>query len=278
MRHLMVSNILQNRGQKKQVEMPLIGLGTYRLIGKECQNAVAMALDIGYRHIDTALAYENHSEIAKGIKGVKREELYITSKFFLDRVDGKRVVDVADLVLKELKIDYLDLLLIHWPDRSRPMEIILADLAKVVETGKIRSYGVSNYTEHHLQDVYRTGLKVPYNQVEFHPYLTQKKLLQFCQKNGTQVIAYRSLGKGKLLKEPIFIEIGKKYGKTPAQVILRWVVQQGIPVIPKASSEKHLRENFNIFDFELTEEDMLKIDGLNRDHRYCDTDWADFDY
>jgi diketogulonate reductase-like aldo/keto reductase len=158
------------------------------------------------------------------------------------------------------------------------MDKILADLAKVVETGKIRSYGVSNFTQHHLVDMYNAGLKVPYNQVEFHPYLYQKQLLEFCRKNGTKLVSYRTLGKGELVKEFVFAEIGDKYGKTPAQVILRWVIQQGIPVIPKASGEQHLKENFNIFDFELTEAEVLKINGLNRNLRYCKTEGNEFDY
>lgn len=256
--------------------MPLIGLGTYKLTGSECRKVVEMALDIGYRHIDTAISYENHSEIGKGIKGFERGELFITSKFFLDQAGS--VDEICNRVLKELKTDYLDLMLIHWPDLSKPMDKILEDLKKVVETGKIRSYGVSNFTQHHLQDMYDAGLKIPYNQVEFHPYLYQKQLLEFCLKNGTQLVSYRPLGKGELVKEFVFAEIGDKYGKTPAQVILRWVIQQGIPVIPKASGEKHLRENFSIFDFELTEAEMLKINGLNRNLRYCKTEGNEFDY
>jgi len=273
-----MSNILQNWGHKKQGEMPLIGLGTYQLVGGLCRKVIEMALDIGYRHIDTAIDYGNHAEIAKGIKGFDRTKLFITSKFFLDLTDESAVDEICAKALNELKIDYLDLMLIHWPDRSKPMDKILAALAKVVQTGKIRSYGVSNFTEHHLEDMYNAGLKVPYNQVEFHPFLYQKHLLDFCRKNGTQLVSYRPLGKGQLVKEFVFAEIGDKYGKTPAQVILRWVIQQGIPVIPKASSEKHLRENFNIFDFELTEAEVLKINGLNQNIRYCNTDWSEFSY
>ncbi len=269
-------DILHNKGLMMQGKMPLIGLGTYQLLGKECVKSVQMALDIGYRHIDTALSYKNHSEIAKAIKGFNREELFITSKFGLDI--GISVEVACDLSLKELKTEYLDLMLIHWPDYKRPMEEIYTALTKVAEKGKIRWPGVSNFTEHHLQDLFDQGLKVPYNQVELHPYLTQKNLLQFCQKKGTQLISYRSFGKGALLKEPLFDEIGKPHGKTGAQVIFRWIVQQGIPVIPKAASEKHLRENFDVFDFQLTEDEMVRLDQLNRDQRFCATDWNEFNY
>jgi len=263
-----------------QGEIPLIGMGTYQLLGKECRSAVQSALKIGYRHLDTALAYDNHKEIGKAIEGFEREELFITSKFFLNHLSAKQgaVEALCDQVLKELKVDYLDLMLIHWPDRSCPLNEIFAELWKMVEKGKVRSPGVSNFNEHHLQDLYDAGLKVPYNQIELHPYLTQKKFLEFCHANGTKVIAYRPFGKGELTKEPLLMEIGKRHDKNAAQVVLRWLMQQNIPAIPKATSEQHLKENFNVFDFSLDEEEMAAIDGLNRDFRYCNTDWADFDY
>ncbi|MBS0629066.1 MAG: aldo/keto reductase [Verrucomicrobia bacterium] len=263
-----------------QEEIPLIGLGTYLLQGKECRKAVEMALEVGYRHFDTALAYENQEEIGKAIKRFDREELFITSKFFLDRLTHKEgsVEEICNQVLKQLKIDYIDLLLIHWPDRSYPMEEIFAQLWKEVEKGKIRFPGVSNFTEHHLQNLYDVGLKVPYNQIELHPYLTQKKLLNFCDLNRTRVVAYRSFGKGALLKDPTLQAIGSKHGKTAGQVILRWLIQQNIPVIPKGTSEEHLRENFNVFDFKLDASEILTIDQLDRDLRYCDTNWSDFNY
>lgn len=263
-----------------QGEMPLIGLGTYQLLGKECRKVVEMALEIGYRHIDTALAYENHPEIGKAIERFDREDLFITSKFFLDRLDHKEgsMEEICNQILKGLRVEYVDLLLIHWPDRSYPMEEIFADLWKEVEKGKVRLPGVSNFTEHHLQDLYNAGLKVPYNQIELHPYLTQKKLRNFCENNGTQVVAYRPFGKGALLKDPVLQGIGVTHGKMASQVILRWLLQQGIPVIPKASSEKHLRENFDLFDFKLDDSEMTAIDKLNRNCRYCDTSWSDFTY
>lgn len=267
------------------MEIPLLGFGTYLLKGKECEKAVSIALEVGYRHFDTALAYENHKDIAKAIKGVDRNELFLTSKLWLtsSNIDDQNVEESVekelDLVLSELKVDYLDLFLIHWPDRNRPLEAILKAMHKQVEKGKLRFPGVSNYTQHHLQDAYDQGLKVPFNQVEFHPYLYQKQLLDFALQHGTRLIAFRPFGKGKLPSaEPLFAEIGKVHNKTASQVILRWIVQKDIPVIPKATSEKHIRENFTIFDFNLSTEEMEQIDALNKNFRYCDNDWNEFDY
>lgn len=261
----------------------MIGLGTYNLLGKECGQIVKEALDIGYRHIDTAHVYGNHSVIGKAIKDFEREKLFITSKIALDQIEDKDVEGsvnkACDLALSELNTPYLDLYLIHWPDRKRPMKEILAAMNGLFTAGKIRHVGVSNYTIHHLQDGMNAGLKIEANQVEFHPYLNQKELLEFCKKKQIRMIAYRPFGKGKLLQEnPLFNEIGGKYHKSGAQVILRWLVQKDIPAIPKASSKKHLAENFSIFDFALSEKEMQSIDELNKNHRYCDPDCAEFNY
>ncbi len=258
-------------------EMPLIGLGTYKLNGKECTKVIRQALEMGYQHIDTALSYENHEAIGKALKGFDREKVFITSKFFLDSPDVKEVGRVVKRVLKELDTDYLDLLLIHWPNRELPLNAILE---AIMAQPQVRHAGVSNYTIHHLQDAYDAGLKVEYNQVEFHPHLYQKKLLDFCKKHGTQLVAYRPFGqlKGPLLEEKVICEIAEAKGKTPSQIILRWIIQKGVHAIPKASSEQHLKENLSVFDFSLSEKESARIDALNQDKRYCATDWAEFDY
>ncbi|NGX44949.1 MAG: Glyoxal reductase [Chlamydiae bacterium] len=274
------------------MNIPEIGLGTWNLTGDKCTQVVRMALELGYCHIDTAFAYENHKAIAKAIKEVRPDQLFITSKISLGQATKtytqsnidhtnieKSVSKACDLALQELGIERLDLMLIHWPIRSTPMEEVLAALDKQVEKGKLRYVGVSNYTAHHLQDAYDQGLKVAFNQVEFHPYLYQKDLLEFARANGTELIAFRPLGKGNLLnQESLFAEIGELHGKSPAQVILRWLLQKGIPTVPKASTEAHLKENIDIFDFSLSEDDERRIDGLNKNFRFCDSDWGEFDY
>lgn len=254
--------------------LPLVGLGTWDLRGKECTEVVKKALDLGYRHIDTAIIYENHQAIGKAISDFPRDELFITSKFLLD-LDLEEACDQA---LSELKVNYLDLFLIHSPDRNKPMIEILRQMQKLKERGMIRHFGVSNFNIHHLQDILDAGISLSVNQVEFHPYLYQKELWDFCKRHGIQLIAYRSLGKGALIKDPLFSKIGDYYKKTAAQVILRWVIQKGIPVIPKASSLKHLKENISLFDFSLTDNEMEEIDHLNRNQRFCISDWSDFNY
>lgn len=266
-----------------KLKIPFVGLGTYGLWGEECVKVVKEALDIGYRHFDTAHVYENHEAVGKGLHGFARDQLFITSKLALDQVDDDNITasvgQACDRALKELKTDYLDLYLIHWPDHKRPLNKMLKAMSRLVDAGKTRHIGVSNFTIHHLQDILDGGLSIACNQVEFHPYLYQKKLLEFCHRQGICLLAYRPLGKGELLKsEKLFEQIGKKYGKSGAQVLLRWCIQKSVPVIPKTSSLKRLKENFSIFDFSLSDQDVSIIDQLNKNHRYCSPEEKEFDY
>lgn len=189
------------------IEMPIVGLGTWLLNGKECERAVKMALDLGYRHIDTAHLYNNHKEIGKSIQGFPREELFLTSKFLIDQLrsfrGGNKVEQSCDLAIDELRCDYLDLFLIHFPDRSQSMAALLKEMEKLIAKGKVRAIGVSNFTIHHLQDLLKEKARFSVNQVEFHPFLYQKELLEFCKKHEILLVSYRTLGKGELLKEKI---------------------------------------------------------------------------
>jgi 2,5-diketo-D-gluconate reductase B len=255
--------------------IPLLGLGTLRLCGEACISTIRKAIELGYRHIDTAPMYHNHQDVREGIAPFDRDKLFITSKYLPEQ---GCIETACDLALKELGMEYLDLYLIHWPDRAQPMEAILRTMEKLKAKGKILQFGVSNYTINHLKDMLDKGIKIPYNQVEFHPYLFQKELWDFCRKHQIQLISYRPLGKGELLTEPAFEKIGHKYQKTPAQVVLRWILQKNIPVLIKTSSEERLKENFSLFDFSLTPDEELLLDGLNRNKRFCVTKWADFNY
>jgi 2,5-diketo-D-gluconate reductase B len=263
-------------------KIPLLGLGTWKLLGNECTKVIKLALELGYRHLDTAHVYENHKAIKKGIEDFDRSKLFITSKLAMDQVNDKQieksVEKACDLALKELGVEYLDLYLLHWPDRQRPLAKILQAMHDLKKEGKIKSMGVSNFTIHHLQDALDAGIHMAVNQVELHPYLYQKDLIDFCKKHKIHITSYRPLGKGALIEDPLFTEIGKKHKKTPSQIILRWVIQKELSVIPKASSEKHLRENMQIFDFTLNHQEILEIDKLDRDLRYCDADWSEFNY
>ncbi len=266
------------------MQLPKIGIGTWELQGDACTKIVQEALAIGYRHIDTAHMYENHSAIAKALKGVDRSSVYLTSKIALeDEVNPNKIEEsvqmACDRALKELESDYLDLYLIHAPDRTFPLEEIFMSMQKLSGQGKIRKAGVSNYTIHHLQDMQKAGLTPFANQVEIHPYLAQEELVRYCQAHKIDVIAYRPFGKGKLLsEEPLFNQIGSKHGKSGAQVALRWVIQRGLNVIPKGSSRQHLSENFAIFDFALTEDEMHALNQLDRGKRFCRTEDTEFNY
>lgn len=265
------------------MELPLVGLGTWELRGEECTKVVQWALDIGYRHIDTAFYYQNHEAIQKAIKGFDRAKLFITSKIALEQVNPDAVQEsvrkACFSALKELGTDYLDLYLIHWPHNIYPMVEIFRAVNELVKDGFILRAGVSNYTINHLEDLRKAGFTPFANQVEFHPYLYQKELLDYSQSKGIQLISYRSLGKGKLLQEEDFFNsIGKKYKKTDSQIILRWLIQKGIAVIPKTTSKKHLQENIEIFDFSLSDEECAQIDRLNQNKRYCDWEDSEFLY
>ena len=264
------------------MRLPLLGLGTFELKGHLCTETVKQALEIGYRHIDTSINYENQEAIKKAIKGFDRKQLFITSKFELDMLDLKKidasVEETCDLALKQLGTDYLDLYLIHWPHRAFPMSDVFKALEKLVKKGKIKKAGVSNFTIHHLENLLNDGCKPAANQVEFHPYLYQKELWEYCKAEKIELIAYRPFGQGPLLKDSILKKIGAAHHKNSAQVILRWLMQKEIPTIPKASSEKHLAENFAISDFELSTQEMHEIDKLNKNKRFCDIEDSEFDY
>ena len=263
---------------KTAVSLPLVGLGTWRLQGNECTQVLGTALDLGYRHIDTAEFYENHAAIGKGIAGFDRQQLFLTSKFSLTQLQHETLEQTCDRTLKELGTDYLDLYLLHWPDRSCDIGGAIHQALELIHRQKIRALGVSNFTTRHLQDLFDQNLTVSVNQVEFHPYLNQKELLKFCHQHHVHLTSFRSLGKGALRTDPIFEKIGAKYNKTPAQICLRWLVEQNISVIPKASTPEHLKENLEIFDFSLDADDHTILDHLQVQHRFCTGPWNDFDY
>ncbi|MCF7852664.1 MAG: aldo/keto reductase [Simkaniaceae bacterium] len=226
--------------------------------------------------------YHNQSAIGKALKGYPRSELFLTSKISMRGRDTFHVDDLSteiEQILNELQTHYLDLLLLHEPHRELPMRDILLKLIEAKERGWVRVIGVSNCTIHHLNDALQWGIDaIEVNQVEFHPYLNQKELHRFCKANGIHLTAYRPLGKGEMVHESIFKKIGEKYNKSGAQVILRWLIQKNISAIPKAVSEAHLRENWNVFDFTLQPADMVLLEGLNRNQRYCTSEYFDFDY
>ncbi|KZM56176.1 glyoxal reductase [Geobacillus stearothermophilus] len=252
------------------VQMPWVGLGVYKVKeGEEVKSAVRTALEIGYRHIDTAAFYENEEGVGQAIResGIPREQVFVTTKVWNTDQGYETTLKAFDASLKKLGFDYVDLYLVHWPVKGKYKETYKA-LEKLYKDGYVRAIGVSNFQIHHLQDVLADcEFKPMVNQVEYHPRLTQKELQAFCRENDIQLEAWSPLMRGEILTEPTIVEIGKKYGKTPAQVVLRWDLQHGVVTIPKSVTPARIKENANLFDFSLTAEEMKQIDALNLNKR-----------
>jgi methylglyoxal/glyoxal reductase len=252
------------------VKMPWLGLGVYKVKnGDEVINAVKTALEAGYRHVDTAAFYDNEEGVGQAIKesGVPREQVFITTKVWNSDQGYETTLKAFEASLKKLGMDYIDLYLVHWPVRGKYKETYKA-LEKLYKDGFVRAIGVSNFQIHHLEDLMaECEIKPMVNQVEYHPRLTQKELHAFCKQHHIQLEAWAPLMRGGLFDEPTLLEISKKYGKSPAQVILRWDLQNEVVTIPKSVTPQRIKENADIFDFELTAEEMEKIDALNMNKR-----------
>ncbi|ASZ62793.1 MULTISPECIES: glyoxal/methylglyoxal reductase [Bacillus] len=252
------------------VEMPWFGLGVFKVEnGNEATESVKAAIENGYRSIDTAAIYKNEEGVGIGIKesGVAREELFITSKVWNEDQGYETTLAAFEKSLERLQLDYLDLYLIHWPGKDKYKDTWRA-LEKLYKDGKIRAIGVSNFQVHHLEELLKDAeIKPMVNQVEFHPRLTQKELRDYCKAQGIQLEAWSPLMQGQLLDNEVLTQIAEKHNKSVAQVILRWDLQHEVVTIPKSIKEHRIIENADIFDFELSQEDMDKIDALNKDER-----------
>ena len=260
------------------VDVPEIGLGTFKLIGKTCEQVVKMALNMGYRHIDTAQVYKNEREVGNAIKAahIDRDELFITTKVDRINLDADKLLKSTERSLQELDVPYVDLLLIHWPNPDFELEKAVEAMLTLRDHGKALNIGVSNFPMSLLQEV-NDEMAAPIfaNQVEYHPLLGQFDLLDYAAENDLMVTAYSPLGQGKMLENELLINLGEKYGKSPAQIALRWLIEQEqVTVIPKASSREHLEENLDIYDFVLEDDDFYAIDDLPKDHRIVNPDFA----
>jgi 2,5-diketo-D-gluconate reductase B len=250
----------------KGEKVPALGLGTWRLSGEECSRAVERALALGYRHIDTAQMYRNEDEVGKGMQssGVNREEVFLTTKVWPSDFSYKRIIETTRESLKRLRTDRVALLLMHWPSEGVPLEETLSAMRELQEEGSVRHIGVSNFPPSMVEDATRHA-EIFCNQVEYHPYQAQDDLLEQAKEMDYLLTAYRPLSKGTILNDETLQEIAEAHGKTPAQVALRWLIQQEkVAAIPKATSEDHLKSNLDVFDFELSEEEMERIFGLSR--------------
>ncbi|MGM0806245.1 MAG: aldo/keto reductase [Bacillota bacterium] len=252
------------------VQMPWVGLGVYKAEdGDEVIQSIKWALDAGYRSIDTASLYDNETGVGQAIaeSNVPREEIFITTKVWNTDQGYEKTLAAFDASLERLGLDYVDLYLIHWPVPGKYKETWKA-LEKIYNEGRVKAIGVSNFKQHHLEDLMREAeIKPMVNQVEYHPRLSQEKLLAFCKEQGIQLEAWRPLLKGEIFEEPTLVELADKYNKSVAQIILRWDLQNGVVTIPKSVTQHRIEENIELFDFELSNEDMTRISALNQDKR-----------
>ena len=252
------------------VQMPILGLGVYQTPpGGVTRNAVKFALTVGYRHVDTARIYGNEADVGEAVRksGLPREDLFVTTKLWNSDQGYDSTLRACEASLKRLGLDYLDLYLIHFPVPETRKESWRA-MDTLLQSGKCRAIGVSNFTIHHLEELLEEREVTPaVNQVEFHPFLYQKELLEYCQRKGIQVEAYSPLARGERFKHPRITMLATKYSKSPAQLMIRWGLQHGLVVIPKSTRDGRIRENSQVFDFEISVEDMRSLDSLNEELR-----------
>lgn len=243
--------------------IPLLGLGVWKA-HEETEAAVLAALEAGYRHIDTAACYGNEKEVGEAIakSGIPREELFITTKIWNDDIRAGRTIEAARESLERLGLDYVDLLLLHWPVEG--YEKAWKDLEQLKKEGIAKSIGVSNFRKSHLEHLMAQAEKIPaVDQIEWNPGIQDDETIDFCRDNKIIVEAWSPLGHGTCLSDPVIAGIAEKYGKTPAQIILRWLLQQGAVILPKSVHEERIRQNADLYDFVLSPEDMEKMKSLN---------------
>ena len=253
-------------------EIPCVGFGTWQITDEEVVvKSVTDAISAGYRHIDTAAAYENEESIGKAIKlsGVKREDLFVTSKVWNTERGYDKAMKAFEKTINRLGLDYLDLYLIHWPASSSQFdnweELNLGTwkaMCELYKAGKIKAIGVSNFMEHHLSALMKTEVKPMVNQIEYHPGFMQEETVKFCKENNILVEAWSPLGSGRLLDNQMLKDMAEKYGKTAAQVCLRACLQNGVVPLPKSATSSRINQNADIFDFEISANDMEKINSM----------------
>lgn len=263
------------------ITVPPLGLGTWELRGDECRKNVELAIELGYRHIDTAFGYENHGAVAEGIgkAGVARSELFITTKIPMERLSRSEVLDHGKRLQDELRTNYVDLLLIHWPSRHVPLAETLGALGELVERGVTRSVGVSNFTMELVRKAEAVSpMPLVTNQVEFHPLLNQRKLLELCASLGIRVTAYSPIARGAVVRHEGLRSIGEAHGASAVQVTIAWLLAKGIITIPKASGRAHLQANLDAALVELSSDEIARIDGFNENRRLVDGSWVHYKF
>ncbi|MEJ2614039.1 MAG: aldo/keto reductase [Ignavibacteriaceae bacterium] len=252
------------------IEIPNIGLGTYGLRGKTAHESVNAALEAGYRLIDTAESYYNEKEVGEAIKNsrIPRDEIFVTTKLANENHGYNNTLKAFEGSLKRLGMDYVDLYLIHWPS-SRLRDETWKAFESLLNEGSCRSIGVSNYTVRHLKELLNISSTLPaVNQVEFNPYIYQKEILDLCKEKNIQLEGYTPLARTKKFNESVLKSTSEKYGKTRAQILIRWSLQHNVITIPKSSDKDRIKENINVFDFEIADDDMEELNSLNENLRF----------
>lgn len=280
----MEKEILLNNG----VKIPTPGFGTFLTPdGATCVEAVRTAIAAGYTHIDTAAVYGNEKSVGEGIQasGIKRSDLFVTSKVWNTERGYDKTLKAFDKTLSDLQLDYLDLYLIHWPANTlqfgNEADRLNVDTWKAMERlheeGLVRSIGLSNFMQHHIEPVLvRANICPMVNQIEYHPGFTQRECVEFCQKNNILVEAWSPLGRGNVLNNPLLKTIAAQHGKSVAQVAIRWVMQTGVLPLVKSVTPSRIKENIDVFDFELSRHEMFEIASLKTDRIGPDPDTCDF--
>jgi len=256
--------------------MPQVGFGTWRLWGGEGIAAIGAALKMGYRHLDTADYYENHAEVATAMADYDREEVFLTSKVWPDDLRHDDLIAACERNLQELRTEYLDLYLLHWPNPAIDMAESLGALGELVERGLVRSVGVCNFVQARLAEALEiSSVPISGHQFELHPLLYQRELVDFCQGEGVAVTAYCPIARGAVYENETVGDIANETGRTCAQVSLRWLLQKGCVVIPRSSKISHIEENLDILDWELTEDQVARIDAIPERRRLIRMDGYD---
>src|SRR5882762_8600153 len=247
-------------------KIPAIGLGTWELRGRTCARLVEQAVRLGYRHIDTAQAYDNEREVGEGLRasGIRRDEMFVTTKVWTTHFAPNDLERSVKESLAKLHLSEVDLLLLHWPNSRVPLAETLGALARVKQLGMARHIGVSNFTVALIEEAVAVcPVPLVCDQVEYHPYLDQTKVLRACSENGMALVAYSPIAKGRVKNDKALALIGEKHRKTAAQVCLRWLLQQNVAAIPRTSKIERLSENIELFDFELSDDEMRQISAMS---------------